>query len=54
MALVNITRQKKRLNRFSLFVPKAGIEPAHLTVHDFESCASTSSATQASPPFMYW
>jgi hypothetical protein len=29
------------------FVPKAGIEPAHLTVHDFESCASTSSATQA-------
>ena len=28
-------------------VPEAGIEPAHLTVHDFESCASTSSATQA-------
>ena len=26
-------------------VPKAGIEPAHLSVHDFESCASTSSAT---------
>jgi site-specific DNA recombinase len=31
----------------SASVPKAGIEPAHLTVHDFESCASTSSATQA-------
>ncbi len=29
------------------FVPKAGIEPARLTAHDFESCASTSSATQA-------
>jgi hypothetical protein len=28
-------------------VPKAGIEPAHLTVHEFESCASTSSATSA-------
>lgn len=33
-----------------LFVPKAGIEPAHLAVHDFESCASTSSATQAKRP----
>lgn len=32
---------------FSASVPKAGIEPAHLAVHDFESCASTSSATQA-------
>ena len=32
---------------FGFIVPKAGIEPAHLTVHDFESCASTSSATQA-------
>lgn len=30
-----------------LSVPKAGIEPARLTAHDFESCASTSSATQA-------
>ena len=25
--------------------PRPGIEPAHLAVHDFESCASTSSAT---------
>lgn len=34
-------------NKFDLpaLVPKAGIEPAHLSVHDFESCASTSSAT---------
>jgi hypothetical protein len=31
----------------SICVPQAGIEPAHLTVHDFESCASTSSATKA-------
>ncbi len=29
------------------FVPKAGIEPAHPRIHDFESCASTSSATLA-------
>ena len=28
-------------------VPKAGIEPARPKAHDFESCASTSSATQA-------
>ena len=33
----------------SALVPQAGIEPAHLTVHDFESCASTSSATKANP-----
>jgi hypothetical protein len=30
------------------FVPKEGIEPSHLAVHDFESCASTNSATLAS------
>jgi hypothetical protein len=29
------------------FVPQAGVEPAHPKVHDFESCASTSSATKA-------
>ena len=29
------------------FVPEAGIEPAHPKIHDFESCASTNSATQA-------
>ncbi len=29
------------------FVPKAGIEPARPKAHDFESCASTNSATQA-------
>ncbi len=28
----------------SALVPRVGIEPTHLTVHDFESCASTSSA----------
>jgi hypothetical protein len=28
-------------------VPGEGIEPSHLAVHDFESCASTSSATPA-------
>ncbi len=38
---------KKNFDKSAL-VPQAGIEPAHLTVHDFESCASTSSATKAS------
>ena|SRR6185436_9812911 len=28
-------------------VPKEGIEPSHPKIHDFESCASTSSATLA-------
>jgi hypothetical protein len=28
-------------------VPKVGIEPTHLAIHDFESCASTNSATLA-------
>ena len=37
-----------RLYAFSFSVPKAGIEPAHPKIHDFESCASTSSATLAS------
>ncbi len=31
----------------SVKVPEAGIEPALLAEHEFESCASTSSATQA-------
>ena len=30
-----------------VFVPRAGIEPAHLAVLDFESSASTNSATWA-------
>lgn len=30
-----------------LLVPRAGIEPAHPKVQDFESSASTSSATEA-------
>ncbi len=41
------TGQSKNNSDLSGWVPEAGIEPAHLTVHDFESCASTSSATQA-------
>src|SRR5688500_3638787 len=28
-------------------VPKVGIEPTHPKIHDFESCASTNSATLA-------
>ena len=30
-----------------VIVPKEGIEPSHPKIHDFESCASTSSATLA-------
>jgi hypothetical protein len=32
---------------FFFSVPRAGIEPAHPKVQDFESSASTSSATEA-------
>ena len=35
-----------KLNK-SAQVPGVGIEPTHLTIHDFESCASTSSAIRA-------
>ena len=31
-----------------LFVPRVGIEPTRPKTHDFESCASTNSATKAS------
>ena len=40
--------KKPDSGRSQVFVPKAGIEPAHPKIHDFESCASTSSATLAS------
>ena len=39
-------QSRKNLD-LSALVPEAGIEPAHLAIHEFESCASTSSATQA-------
>ena len=37
--------ENKRFRGFG--VPRAGIEPAHPKVQDFESSASTSSATEA-------
>lgn len=37
----------KKLHSRYFFVPRAGIEPAHPKVQDFESSASTSSATEA-------
>lgn len=40
--------RSKNFFDFSASVPKEGIEPSHPEVHDFESCASTSSATLAS------
>ncbi len=40
----------KKFFKKSALVPKAGIEPARPKAHDFESCASTSSATQARLP----
>src|SRR5260221_3049749 len=39
--------QSRNFSELSASVPKAGIEPAHPRIHDFESCASTSSATLA-------
>jgi hypothetical protein len=39
---------KKPSENLKAFVPKVGIEPTHPKVHDFESCASTSSAILAS------
>ena len=43
------TDEKKPLGRgfYYLLVPRAGIEPAHLSVQDFESSASTNSTTEA-------
>jgi hypothetical protein len=43
-----VLNKKKRAMFRPPLVPKAGIEPAHPKIHDFESCASTSSATLAS------
>jgi hypothetical protein len=42
--------QFRYFSKPSASVPKAGIEPAHPKIHDFESCASTSSATLAFCP----
>ena len=41
--------KKKASTQFvlRLLVPKAGVEPALLSEHEFESCASTNSATSA-------
>ena len=44
---INIKKPVNLLRFTGFLVPQAGIEPAHLTVHDFESCASTNSATKA-------
>ncbi len=43
----NKQRKLTKNSELSCSVPRVGIEPTHLTVHDFESCASTSSAIQA-------
>tara|TARA_B110000211_G_scaffold136216_1_gene155959 strand:- start:1176 stop:1412 length:237 start_codon:yes stop_codon:yes gene_type:complete len=42
-------RKKSRLvgRLFLVFVPEVGIEPTLLAEHEFESCASTSSAIRA-------
>ena len=43
-------KKQKALTKRSMpfiLVPRAGIEPAHLAILDFESSASTSSATEA-------
>ncbi len=40
-------RPRRKLLGLYFLVPRAGIEPAHPKVQDFESSASTSSATEA-------
>lgn len=40
-------RPRRKLLSLYFLVPRAGIEPAHPKVQDFESSASTSSATRA-------
>ncbi len=42
-----LKNKKPKVHGTSGLVPKAGIEPARPKAHDFESCASTNSATQA-------
>ena len=37
------------INSKDYLVPEAGLEPAHLAAGDFESPASTNSATRATP-----
>ena len=44
---------KQNQNRILRLVPVEGIEPPLLAEHDFESCASTSSATRACAPSIY-
>lgn len=39
--------QSRKILDLSALVPKAGVEPARPKAHDFESSASTNSATQA-------
>ena len=41
------TKKRDALSSVSLIVPEVGIEPTLLSEHEFESCASTSSAIRA-------
>ena len=41
------TKTRGNLSIISRFVPEVGIEPTLLAEHEFESCASTSSAIRA-------
>ena len=41
------TKKRDALSSVSLSVPEVGIEPTLLSEHEFESCASTSSAIRA-------
>ena len=41
------TKKRDNLSTLSRFVPEVGIEPTLLAEHEFESCASTSSAIRA-------
>ena len=44
---IQFFKQKNPLTKIRGFVPRTGIEPVHLSILEFESSASTNSATWA-------
>ncbi len=46
MTFSHVLRDTKTPKR-GFIVPREGVEPSHLAIHDFESCAYTNSATEA-------
>jgi site-specific DNA recombinase len=49
-SLAHAKENASEKNLISCLVPGEGLEPSHLAIHDFESCASTNSAIPACVP----